>query len=255
MRKLSDIDGFSNLSFGLLIKFSKKKYLESLLGGEVYMNTFRCFREMEEQDGKRGMGDSLEATYVINDLELQFINPDTETVEMTGRAESLQLSFGAFQDYHLFCTARLSASMFEVLEETTDSVEARLLLTEEQKKRFVKDFHADSVMFLKLQPFMERFRRLAHDMHFGLHAGTVYYDDFSVNNKRRLDAVLSDEANIFFWKDTSFEYQSEYRIVVADYGSSAPLTLQLGDLSEIATIFPVDKVFNGDLVLKLENQR
>lgn len=63
----------------------------------------------------------------------------------------------------------------------------------------------------------------------------------------RFQLYKEKSPELFFWKDTKFKYQNEYRLVIPDTSVKGPLTIQIDDMSEYSRIVGADELLTGQL--------
>ncbi|NTZ16424.1 hypothetical protein EXW96_02190 [Paenibacillus sp. JMULE4] len=153
MPRLSEIDGNDTTQICLFLKFATEKWhLESLQSGKLRMNNLRKFIDMEKNEGKKGMGDLLEASNVINLLNFKLVDPDTDEIIFEGKASKGIMTLNHCTTKLVFCLTMVDSKMLEVVGDDDTSYKCKVIFSEIQKQRFVEDF-GNYVMILPVSAF------------------------------------------------------------------------------------------------------
>ncbi|GGG02146.1 hypothetical protein [Paenibacillus abyssi] len=251
MPRLSEIDGNETTQLCLFLKFATEKWhLESLQSGKLRMNNLKRFIDMEKNEGKKGMGDLLEVSNVINLLNFKLIDPDTDEVIFEGKSSRGVMTLNHCTPKPVFCLAMVDSKMLEVIEEDDKCYKCKVVFLDIQKRRFIEDF-GNHVMVLPVSGFLERVIKAFDKHEYGYVYQPVLYDDFNVNHSNRLKSFEEENTDVFFWKDKSIEYQNEFRIVILNKDIEEPLVTEIGDLSDISFITTSEKLFMNELILSV----
>ncbi|WP_153123261.1 hypothetical protein [Peribacillus tepidiphilus] len=236
--------GLTDDSAFLFLKFSAKEYLELLQSGKLHMKNFKTYIDWEKREGKKGIGDIYEATQVMNDLDVKLVDPETNEVVLEGTASRITVTFDQLIYKPVFCMTGINASAMKVINETEEYVEVILNFSEEEKK-IIEQVFGDHVLVISPKQFMDIINEKFKELGYSFKAKFVRYDDFSINNKERIEIYHNLDPDLYFWKDCSIKYQREYRIVILNKDIEEPLNLDIGDISSFTTILPTYKLFNG----------
>jgi hypothetical protein len=245
--RLSELDDkYSKYPF-MFLKFAKEKeHLESLQKGGLRMNPVNYYVKREEEDGAKGLGDSFEASQVMNKIQFQIIDPETNKVLGSADAGRAIFRINHHQYKPLFCMTMITSEMIEIEGEDEEFYHGKLIFTEEQKVRFIEDF-GKYVLLISPDKFLERIKQKAEEYDWALKGDKVIYDDFSINNKERMEAFINDDPSLYFWKDSSLSYQKEYRIIILNKEITEATTYDIGDLSGFSMIKAADEILNQGL--------
>lgn len=82
----------------------------------------------------------------------------------------------------------------------------------------------------------------------------VKYDDYNINSSARMSSYKNQGTDIYFWKDKYFENQYEYRIVLTDQEVDEALIVNIGDISDISTIFNANVFFGDKFEIRLRKK-
>ncbi|MED0670424.1 hypothetical protein P4S95_09355 [Aneurinibacillus aneurinilyticus] len=248
--KLSDYEGFAG-KVPFLIKFtSKKRFVDDLKSGKLFMNNFKFFVDREKEEQKKGMGDNLEVAQVINATDIQLICYETSEKFIGFEKARIVTRPDYLLNKPLFCMTYVDASSFEVIEEKENSVKAHLVFTEEQKMRFPEDF-GEYALIMPFGRFFKMFSSIFDKENIEFIADKVRYDDYSINNAQRIKAHLEQSTDLFFWKDSSLKYQSEYRIVLLNKDIGEPLIINIGDITKLSHYMSTKDLLDGKFGLEL----
>lgn len=245
MAFLNEILGESNKLVALL-KFSKKEHLESLREGNLYLNNFKYFRNLEKEEGKKGQGDSKDLTLVLNEVNYELKNMETSEVIFRGKAKQSFLESEEDYKRHVFCCTGITPDILEVIEVKDDVASARLILPEELRVKALDDF-GGHVAFINSGIFFEKIRKACNDQGISMFSNIVSYKDMNINHSERIHAFNDNESSFFFEKDLFFKYQNEYRLVFPDLISDEPEVLKVGSLEDAITILSVEEFLNMEL--------
>jgi hypothetical protein len=69
-----------------------------------------------------------------------------------------------------------------------------------------------------------------------------------------MSSYKNQGTDIYFWKDKYFENQYEYRIVLTDQEVNEALIVNIGDISDISTIFNANEFFSDKFEIRLRKK-
>lgn len=220
----------------MFLKFSNNpEHLQQLQKGNLYMNTLRYYVNLEEQNGVPGMGDKLEALNVLNDVELSFYTPGTD--ELVGKATAKTANF-RYEDAMykpVFCLYALTFDMLEVVEATETSVRLRTAFSPDDLRRMENEF-GSHVLICSGHVFLEFLDKSFKEKGHEYTADYAKYQDFSQNNLERIRTYAERNTELFFYKDTKFEHQKEYRIVILNQDEESHFEENIGSLEGYSTL-------------------
>lgn len=243
MARLSSIPYYDD-KLQLIAKFKKDKtHLNSLQNGEVYMNRIGTYKKIEEDEGKKGVGDRYDGHTVISNLHnITLTNIETgETIQMES-AKALTYSFDDILAMPVFCSFAIDSSMLEIIGENEDNYFVELVFEPQELEKIIKDF-GENVLIIKYGHFSKLLTKTITEKGYALIGKRVKYADYSVNQSER---IKDDEiTNIAFWKSDEFSHQNEHRFVIPMLDIETPLTINIGDLSEHSRLLPTrDLIIN-----------
>jgi hypothetical protein len=246
--RLSEVEGF-NVNEFMLVKFTKSEWIQGFIDGNIYMNNFDHFIEQEKQSGHKGQGDSYEAAFVFEVRNVRVYDTKTNELILTSPLGSYIERYNYFKKTPLFCMTMFSANDFTVLEENEDYILIKLDIKEEEKKRFVEDFNADTVAItFRPYTFIQRFKARAAILNAGFVSGNVKYVDYSVMDSKRKKAFDEGDLDFLFAKHHSLSYQREYRFILSSIQSSEPYTFEIGNISDLFVTMSVNKFLNESYI-------
>ncbi|GGC97807.1 hypothetical protein [Pontibacillus salipaludis] len=230
----------------ILLKFSKREYLEMIQKGKLYMNNFEYFINLERETGIKGQGDKLEAANVMNDMILQVLDPGSH--DIVGELEASQMHFRP--DYMkyipIFCMTYIGPNDIEIIEESQEQMNAVINLNEDLRSRITQEF-GEHVLVISPNEFIKKVMTMAERENLALRAGKVNYSNLSINDKERFDEFHSGNPALYFRKDKSFEYQNEFRLVLHGEHTKKPVIKDIGDISEVSKLMTVDQLLNNKI--------
>ncbi|GGA14901.1 hypothetical protein GCM10008018_69720 [Paenibacillus marchantiophytorum] len=227
------------------LKFGQKDNLESLQSGKLYMKNFNYFINLEEETGIRGQGDRDETEFSLKIESFTLRKIETDEVFLSGTAERTKLFSKEDGTKPVFCMAYFTLSDLEIVNQTDDYVESVVKFSEEMKVTF-----GESVLLISAGDFINHVETTLQAKGIEIGHGKANYVDFSTTLTDRISSHFNQEVTRFFWKDTFFNYQKEYRIVLPDID----VEIDLGDMSSFMNIVPVDHLLSGRIVYRLRYQ-
>ncbi|UNK20727.1 hypothetical protein MNQ98_12255 [Paenibacillus sp. N3/727] len=235
MVSLSSIPFYNN-KLHLIAKFTNvKERLESLQDGNIYMNCLGIYKKIEQEQGKKGVGDRYDGHSVITNIaDLTAYHP--ETGEELGKIAASKISFAydAILAMPTFCSFAVDSTLLEIIGEDEDSYLVELVLKSEKLERIIGDF-GEHVLLIDFAVFTKEILKAVTEKGYALVGKRVKYADYSINQSMRLKD--GQNIDIAFWKSDEFVHQNEHRFVIPTLGVETPLILQIGDLREHSQIY------------------
>ncbi|WP_416806556.1 MULTISPECIES: hypothetical protein [Bacillus amyloliquefaciens group] len=227
-----NIKGFEKINF--LVKFLKDEYVESLLSGNLHMNNFQFFIDLERKSNVKGQGDKLEAGFVSRGTKIKLIDPKTKKVIGTARKAELIERYTDVPKVPLFCFTWFNHRDMKITGETEKSFIVKINLSEEEKELFVKDF-GDTAVVLP-GDFMEILINSAKEQNKRAQIKSVIYCDYDIYDSER--KKLFDEASLdmFYWKDEFFKYQREVRFILPETRSNEAVNFKFESIEKRAIV-------------------
>lgn len=84
----------------LFVKFTKEEYVNDILDGNLYMNNFKYFIDLEKKKRIKGQGDKFEAAFVTRAVDLRIIDPRTKKSLESVKEQKLLKGTLRQQRYH-----------------------------------------------------------------------------------------------------------------------------------------------------------
>ncbi len=247
--KMSDV-GFKGQVFGF-IKFTP--FVESFLSGDLYMNNFKKYIDIESASGEKGVGDKFEAAHVFTELTMNFFTQDTNELIMSGRTKKLNFRKNINEKRPLYCMFAIIGDMLKVVNEDEKYYYTKFDLPNEQIDKMIREF-GDSLIFVTPSQFIDRITRTLNEKGYAYRGGLVKYDDYNINSSARMSSYKNQGTDIYFWKDRYFENQYEYRIVLTDQEVDEAIIVNIGDISDISTIFNANEFFSDKFEIRLRKK-
>ncbi|MGE7637625.1 hypothetical protein [Peribacillus frigoritolerans] len=237
LKRLVEYEGLEHL--GIQVKFTKPEFLDSFLDGNLFMNNFRSFIDLENQTKIKGQGDKLEAGFVFRGNNATIYYKDKEV----GRANFAEFveRYDKAEKLPVFCFARFESKDLAVIEENEEGVQVKINLNEEDQNAFLKDFGPTAVVLPG--DFYERVANTCKDKGIHFAAGQVAYLDYNHHNDQRRKSFDAGSVDMFFWKDDFFKYQRECRVVLTDTFIDNGMMLNIGNMREKAITLDTSELF------------
>ena len=194
--------------------------------GHLYAKTLKYYREREQETGDADIGDEFEAMLHVNEGYLR--SRDTgETIEL----KDVLIPTGNSQDF-VFC-------LFAIYPSTQV-----FRFTDEQKTKMLS-FGDTALVIQDSDAFIKRVLNAAKLKGFDAHFDAVRYYDPSVDSGNLIVSLLKGMWNIAYWKRERYSYQQEGRFVFTPGNGEDHIDLDIGDISDISTIFPSSAVLSA----------
>lgn len=248
--RFNEIKGFEDRML-FVSKFTRNEFVQDFLNGSLYMNNFKYFAEQERKTLHKGQGDAYEGAYVnvIKDADIYI---DDVRLFSAEKAELL-LNNVYLDSLPLFSMSYFHSSDFEVVDKNEQYLTVKLSLQKEEIYRFKEDFKCDSVIFTtKYAEFEKRIKNAAKKINSELWCSPAEYIDFSFNEERH-QRFNKGYLDILFNKDLSLKYQRELRYVLPQISVDQYYRFEVGDLSDIFTVYSVDDFLSGVKTVKIIN--
>lgn len=238
-KKLSDIKKYENT--GILVKFLKAEYVNSLIEGKLFMNRLGFFIDLEKKKNSKGQGDKYEGAYVAPIEQGCLISPETNKVFATFKKGTETRRYKNVKKVPVFCCTIFNSSDLHVVSETATSVSVQVRLSEEHKENLLKDFGEKAVVLPNY--FLDKVGDAVVKGNLEGRHGPVQYVDYGVWSAERKEAFDKASDNMFFWKDKYFEYQQEYRIAIINKFVESYFELLIGDINQKSIVMDTAAFF------------
>lgn len=235
----------------MLAKISNnQERLKSFVAGEVYMNPLSYYINLEKETGIKGQGDKLEASQYFKDVTMTFKNPETgETIPFLEGSE-FTIHSPERTKTPVFCMMSIDLEVLEVFKETDEYIEFVVSLPKEKIEQIIKEF-GEFAVIVPLKEFKEKLDRVIEEKGGFPISGKVNYQDYSKNYKDRIQNYSDLEHPLLcFDKCDSFKHQNEYRFLMEGISSEKGISLNVGDLSDIARELTTKDLFSGSIKLR-----
>ncbi len=233
-----------------LLKFGKRKNIESLQNGKLYMKNLKYFIDIEKEKAQKGMGDINEGKLVMNNIDFKLIDPKTKNILFQGYAEKAKLEIKEDHKKPVFCMSCIDFNSLEIEEETESTLVGKLIISERQKKEFINEF-GDTVLLISFSDFINRITRVFKENNISFIADKVKYSDYSINYMDRLNSSIKQNEEKFFWKDIFFNYQKEFRIVILNKEVDNKFEIDIGSIKDFSKIVSAEEFLNGDFRIRI----
>ena len=216
--------------FFLIKFFDNEDHVRDFLSGRIHANMLAKFKRLEGIDDS-GRGDRHEST-------IAWLQPGQGRLEINGMditddlAGPVQLQKNWLDHLHIFCLHAVhsgSPDMATVSNENIEEFRMQFLIPDE-----CRHLGEHAVVVNNVPEFIRRMEAAAAVNNYRVARGLVrYYDPESFHGNFR-------DVESIFRKQERYSYQKEFRFVI-DNGlvSTAPLILEIGDISDITRRFDV----------------
>lgn len=239
--KLSEVPKYKET----IISFFKfTKHTDSLLEGNLYMNNLKCYIDMEKESGVKGVGDLLEASQVLADVDFKLYDNETGNLFLSGANGNINFRVDGLEKTPVYCLFALTSENLKIVEEKKDFYITEMDFSDDEIDKMISEF-GESVVMINPNLFIERVVKAFDEKGYGYRLDKVKYDDYSVNSSKRIESYRKNNNEIFFWKDKFFENQKEYRLVITSLETDEPITVNIGDISDFTDVCNAREIFKG----------
>ncbi|CKE84589.1 hypothetical protein [Bacillus paranthracis] len=241
--RLSSMKEYDNVLFGFF-KFSQRKFLEPLQKGNLYMNNFQYFIDLQKRTGEKGMGDLDEVAGIIKDADLTIYKEGTDEEIGKIKVERMNFRYNDFLQYPVFCLFTIESDMLEIIEITDEYIDTEVRFTEEQKEQMAGHF-GECALVMPPNLLRQKIEEVFEEQGIMYIDNKVQYSDFDINHGERIKSYLEGDISLFFQKDKFFESQREYRFVILNKKVEKNFEVNIGDLSEYTRIINTSDLLSG----------
>ena len=213
-----------------LFKFQTADIIEKIQKGSFYMNSLKVYRDRYQTSGDEEIGDPFEGKIYVNNAQL--IIPEKSIIEPCNN----QVFSTPNEDDFVLC-------MFGI----NPQIHKSFCFNEDQKKKWLEIY--DTALIIKdQQEFFNRIKNKALEMNIDIIGDFVNYYDDSINDVTPfICSLLKGIRNSVFHKRKKYAYQQEYRFTMVNNKKSDNFEMNIGDISDISTILPLDKFLNVEI--------
>lgn len=211
-----------------LIKFGDKKWIEKLQNGEIFMQPFKYYRDLELKQMKKGQGDKHEV--------MLYSTKPGGTIRLVGsNKESQILSFALKHEddeKYLTCCFYNVDDKRLIIKEPTNSNYKLINFTDDEKKEFSE--WGDTALIINKEKFIERLDSYLIPNKIRALANKVFY--YNPNNppENCIKAHTEVLDARFFWKEEFFTNQNEYRIILDQKNDVGKVVASIGNINDIS---------------------
>jgi hypothetical protein len=236
-KTLADYKGLEGIS--LQVKFTRNEFLDSLLDGNLFMNNFKYFIELEREMKVKGQGDKLEAGFVFRGTNAKIYYQGQEV----GQAKFAEVveRYSEAEKLPVFCLAMFDSKDLKVIEENEKGLVVKVELPKEEQEAFINDFGPVAVVLPG--DFYDRVNKTAKEQEVECVAGRVAYLDYNHHDSERKKMFDEGSIDMFFWKDDFFKYQRECRIILTDNFVENSTSLNIGSIRDKAIVINTKEFF------------
>lgn len=203
----------------LLLRISKKQYLEKMQEGHIFMNRASYYRKCE--DAPKGIPDTDEGLLgksfklTVDEMELHLLEP---------------AKLYAKGYYPILCASELKIKQLKF----PYTIDPRL------KKDFISGDEKDyGVLLIDKASFLQRLIAYAKEQRLFYSYGSITYRDIILEEKFAKPSI-----DVFFRKNASFSYQNEWRFLIwnspanpnAISEDDTPYEFNIGSIKEISVL-------------------
>lgn len=233
----------------MFLKFANKKsHIESLQNGDLRCGTAKIYKDFEKEQGKKGIGDRYDSSFVVVPQKIELHLSDTRKLE--AKANKTSIDDVEIDHMPMFCLYAFNGDYLEVEDEDDEYYHTRIVFDEDDKILLQKDF-GEHALLIHPAIFLERVAQRMQEQGIKVTRGFVKYYDHSENELNRYTSYFQNPLNVSFQKDkTSFKHQKEYRLLlhtqITDY-----TFFDVGDMHDCSDYITRDKLFTEGFKLQV----
>ena len=221
--------------FRLLIKFMPECYVEEFVNnGLLFMNELKYFKEYEDSHPilRGDPNEGLMASYLPDDVIMKF---NGEVV--TGVTGKVDIWDTYYDDTNLYCVTLISE------KDILDFGESGLFLS----KNF-KHFGNKAVLIVgeEISIFWNRLKTILEK---DPNIETLNHEKFIAKTVKYVDRNKHHNTLTPFNKFSEYKWQYEWRIALKKRNNIGPLSIEIGDISDIAHVVDTETLVNGPIQL------
>lgn len=239
--RLSELEEYNDLS--LCVKFLKKEYVKDLLDGNIFMNNFDFFINLERQTKVKGQGDKLETSHVIRSNNLKIISTETNEIIATAPFAEMTEKYNGMEKLPLFCFTHFRAKDFIVTNIKDNIITAKIDLPASEVRIFEESF-GDTAILLSNE-FKNKVIESSKENETRLAFGDVIYQNYNFYDSTRGEEFQNGSVDILFWKDEYFKYQREARFVLIDKPVDENFVLKIGSIKDKSKVLSIKEFFGS----------
>jgi hypothetical protein len=217
----------------MLVKFFRPEHVESFLAGDLYFKNAGYFIDLEARDGDKGIGDRYEGSFFRHfdpgSQEIYIVLQDGTKVQMQVNRAYFTERYEAARKFQLTCFTGFP------LEDMVNVSESELKIKEELLEELKKEFPGRvPVLISDEDEFFNRVENSFKELGIGaLHGYVKYFDEYAISPLEEVE-YEKDIAKAFLNKRDYFKAQREYRIITREPVEGDSLTINLGNINDIA---------------------
>lgn len=224
----------------ILLKFGEYKYMKELQQGKIYCKNLKHYSDLEKRTGDRAMGDKNEGVNIETEGIMYLCNP--ETGEIIKRYEQLRVEteYCDMKKMPVYCMAAISRE--ELQEIDHDKKQLLFMPREFFSKMNSEEYWEAALMIEDKAQFFNRIKTACDIVGIECRHKYVNYTKMEKNYINREKDIMKDIDNIPFWKDEYYKNQHEYRFVFTNIRVDDNFVLDIGDISDISTLFDKEEL-------------
>jgi len=226
----------------ILIKISKREYLEDIIQGKLYFNNAEYFRDIETDSSK----DSREGKVRIDTSKLNDNNPIFDLISMCSPDE-LNLSVKSSQTTPIFCCSVLERNIL------VPKGEGKFDLSKAYLKEMKK--WGNCVLVFSLDEFCSKVYNKCFDQNIFPFMKKITYDQEEniLSYSEFVELMKFNKYDVFLHKTKAYKNQHEFRVVLGGVDVAKDKSNYILNIEklELATIFELESL--EDLGLRIKS--
>lgn len=232
---------------GILLKiFSKKKFRDDFLSGNIYMNTIQYFRDYEdEHDGNvSDENEALHGWFQPGAFKLMIgVGDDMREINQDSLSSPMAIRLNAHNHANVFCMTQLHSHDVDMSNPLPGDIERlREYFTLPDDASKLGDY---AVIINEPEVFLSKLIGRAQELY---NEGQIaWYQSRAVSYYDEINESLSleNELEAPFYKQSKYSHQQEYRfLLINKLNINKPYVLDIGDIRHLCSEIKTNE-FNG----------
>ncbi|PWY54111.1 hypothetical protein DGG96_17025 [Legionella qingyii] len=218
----------------LLFKITKDEYLDDILDGNLFMNTYNFYRKTEEKINRGDKQEGVASSYLADSVKISITNSEGKLVPIGGLINRINFMYPFDHQVNIFCMTLFELNFLEVTN-----------FNFKLDKRFC-GFGDKAILITQPQEFIDRITK-------------------SVNGKKsppcsnkffdKVDYLANEYSGRIgcFSKLEEYAWQNEWRLAILDPAriESEPIVLKIGNIESICRVFETESLARHSVKVSL----
>lgn len=246
----------------LLIKFQTEENIKKMQQGYIYTNNLKHYIDLEEKEGKIGIGDRDEGTLLLNDVDCKFRDTATgedipiERIFFGEKGEQIKIKVKGIRIQLDDDIKTPVLCLVGINKNETKNIDGNLILDFDDKtiSKLREEFGGYThALVIEPENFTKRLIEECEKQNIHPNLDFVKYYDPKINQGERVNDFNTIKS--VFWKNDSFKNQKEFRVAFGNkHIESGQVLMNLGDISDISIMVDINTLLSKEFSIKILNK-